>query len=88
LPTIAETLPGYSISQWYGVIAPAKTAAAVIDRLNKEIARAIANPKVVQQFDNLDADPTTNQPEQFQAFIKSEIDKWGKVIRAANIRIE
>lgn len=88
LPTIAETLPGYSISQWYGVIAPAKTAAAVIDRLNKEIARAIANPKVVQQFDNLDADPTTNQPEQFQAFIKSEIDKWGKVIRAANIKIE
>jgi tripartite-type tricarboxylate transporter receptor subunit TctC len=88
LPTIAETLPGYSISQWYGVIAPAKTPAAVIDRLHKEIVSAIANPKVARQFANLDADPTTNQPEQFRAFIKSEIDKWGKVIRAANIKIE
>jgi tripartite-type tricarboxylate transporter receptor subunit TctC len=43
---------------------------------------------VARQFANLDADPTTNQPEQFRAFIKSEIDKWGKVIRAANIKIE
>jgi tripartite-type tricarboxylate transporter receptor subunit TctC len=88
IPTIAETLPGYAVSQWYGVIAPAKTPAAVIDRLHKEIVRAIGNPKVAQQFANLDTDPTTNRPEQFQAFIKSEIDKWGKVIRAANIKIE
>jgi tripartite-type tricarboxylate transporter receptor subunit TctC len=88
IPTIAETLPGYAVSQWYGVIAPAKTPAGVIDRLHKEIVRAIGNPKVAQQFANLDTDPTTNRPEQFQAFIKSEIDKWGKVIRAANIRIE
>jgi tripartite-type tricarboxylate transporter receptor subunit TctC len=88
IPTIAETLPGYAVSQWYGVIAPAKTPAPVIDRLYKEIARAIGNPKIAQQFANLDTDPTTNRPEQFQAFIKSEIDKWGKVIRAANIKIE
>jgi tripartite-type tricarboxylate transporter receptor subunit TctC len=88
IPTIAETLPGYAVSQWYGVIAPAKTPAPVIDRLYKEIARAIGNPKIAQQFANLDTDPTTSRPEQFQAFIKSEIDKWGKVIRAANIKIE
>jgi tripartite-type tricarboxylate transporter receptor subunit TctC len=88
VPTIGETLPGYSISQWYGIIAPAKTPAAVIERLHKEIVRAIGNPKVAQQFANLDTDPTTNRPEQFHAFIKSEIDKWGKVIRAANIKIE
>jgi len=88
VPTIAETLPGYSVNQWYGIIAPAKTPAAIIDRLHKEIVRAIANPKVARQFANLDTDPTTNRPEEFQAFIKSEIDKWGKVIRAANIKIE
>jgi tripartite-type tricarboxylate transporter receptor subunit TctC len=88
IPTIAETLPGYAVSQWYGVIAPAKTPAPVIDRLHKEIVRAIGNPKIAQQFANLDTDPTTNRPEQFQAFIRSEIDKWGKVIRAANIKIE
>ena len=88
LPTIGETLPGYSISQWYGLIAPAKTPSAVIDRLNKEVARAVANPKIAQQINNLDADPVSNRPDQFQAFIKSEIDKWSKVIRAANIKIE
>lgn len=88
LPTIAETLPGYAISQWYGLIAPAKTPSAVIDRLNKEVARAVANPKIAQQINNLDADPVSNRPEQFQTFIKSEIDKWSKVIRAANIKIE
>ncbi|MGQ0523507.1 MAG: Bug family tripartite tricarboxylate transporter substrate binding protein [Betaproteobacteria bacterium] len=88
LPTIGETLPGYSISQWYGLIAPAKTPSAIIDRLNKEVARAVANPKIAQQINNLDADPVSNRPDQFQAFIKSEIDKWSKVIRAANIKIE
>lgn len=88
LPTIGETLPGYSISQWYGLIAPARTPSAIIDRLNKEVARAVANPKIAQQINNLDADPVSNRPDQFQAFIKSEIDKWGKVIRAANIKIE
>lgn len=88
LPTIGETLPGYSISQWYGLIAPAKTPSAIIERLNKEVARAVANPKIAQQINNLDADPVSNRPDQFQAFIKAEIDKWGKVIRAANIKIE
>lgn len=88
LPTIGETLPGYSISQWYGLIAPARTPSAIIERLNKEVARAVANPKISQQINNLDADPVSNRPDQFQAFIKSEIDKWGKVIRAANIKIE
>jgi tripartite-type tricarboxylate transporter receptor subunit TctC len=88
LPTIGETLPGYAISQWYGLIAPAKTPSAIIERLNKEVARAVANPRIAQQINNLDADPVSNRPEQFQTFIKAEIDKWGKVIRAANIRIE
>jgi tripartite-type tricarboxylate transporter receptor subunit TctC len=88
LPTIGETLPGYSISQWYGIIAPGKTPSAIIDRLHKEIVRAVANPRIAQQLANLDTDPVTNRPEQFQAFIKSEIDKWGKVIRAANIKVE
>lgn len=88
LPTIGETLPGYSISQWYGLIAPAKTPAAVIDRLHREVVRAVANPKIAQQLANLDTDPTTNRPDEFQTFIKSEIAKWSKVIRAANIKIE
>ena len=57
----------------------------IIDRLHKEIARAIANPKVAQRFVNLGTQPVSNTPEQFAAFIKAETDKWGKVIHSANI---
>ena len=75
----------YSLSQ----LARSTTdAIKIIERLNKEVARAVANPKIAQQINNLDADPVSNRPDQFQAFIKSEIDKWSKVIRAANIKIE
>lgn len=85
LPTIGEILPGYSVSQWYGVLAPAGTPREIIDRLHKEIVRAIANPKVAQQFANLDTDPVTDTPQEFSALIKSEIDKWRKVTREAKI---
>ena len=64
---------------------PAGVPKDIIDRLHKEIARAIANPKVAQRFVNLGTQPVSNTPEQFAAFIKAETDKWGKVIRSANI---
>lgn len=88
VPTISETLPGYNVNQWYGVIAPAGTPAAVIDRLHKEIVRAISNPKVAQRFTNLDTTPTSNTPAEFSAFIQSEIAKWKKVVEAANIKLK
>jgi tripartite-type tricarboxylate transporter receptor subunit TctC len=88
LPTIGETLPGYSVNQWYGVLAPAGTPRDIVNRLNKEIVRAMANPRLAQQFMNLGTDPATNTPEEFLAFIKSEMEKWRKVIRAANIPVK
>ena len=87
LPTISETLPGYSINQWYGVLAPAGTPSNILDRLHKEIVRTVASPKVVQQFTNLGVDPTPNTPKEFSALIKSEMAKWAKVIRAAGISV-
>ena len=87
LPTISETLPGYSINQWYGVLAPAGTPSTILDRLHKEIVRTVASPKVVQQFTNLGVDPTPNTPKEFSALIKSEMAKWAKVIRAAGISV-
>jgi len=87
LPTISETLPGYSINQWYGVLAPAGTPSNILDRLHKEIVRTVASPKVVQQFTNLGVDPTSNTPKEFSALIKSEMEKWAKVIRAAGISV-
>ncbi|MBM3358337.1 MAG: tripartite tricarboxylate transporter substrate binding protein [Betaproteobacteria bacterium] len=85
LPTISETLPGYDVNQWYGVLAPAGTPRAVLERLHKEIVRAIANPKIAQLFTNLDTDATSNTQEEFSALIRSEIEKWRKVIKAAAI---
>jgi tripartite-type tricarboxylate transporter receptor subunit TctC len=85
LPAMNELLPGYDVTQWYGILVPAGVPKDIVDRLHREIARAIANPKVAQLFTNLGTQPVSNTPEQFAAFIKAETDKWGKVIRSANI---
>ncbi len=85
LPTFGEFLPGYEVTQWYGLLVPTGTPKDIIDRLHKETARAIANPKVAQVLTNLGTQPATNTPDEFRAFIKSEGEKWGKVIKAAKI---
>ncbi|HYC49117.1 MAG TPA: tripartite tricarboxylate transporter substrate binding protein [Burkholderiales bacterium] len=88
VPTISETIPGYAVNQWYGVIAPAGTPQQVIARLHKEIVKAIANPKIAQQFSNLDADAVTSTPQEFAAMIRSEIEKWRKVAQVAGIKAQ
>jgi tripartite-type tricarboxylate transporter receptor subunit TctC len=85
LPTFGELLPGYEVTQWYGLLVPTGTPKEIIDRLHKETVRAIASPKVAQILTNLGTQPITNSPDEFRAFIKSEAEKWGKVIKAANI---
>lgn len=79
-------LPGYEVTQWYGILAPAGTAKDIVDRLHREIVRAIGNPKLSQTLTNLGTQPVTNSPDEFRAFIKSETDKWGKVIKATGIK--
>lgn len=88
LPLMSETLPGFEVTQWYGVLAPAGTGQSIINVLHKEIARAIDTPRIAQQFTNLGADPVSTTPQEFAALIKSDIEKWGKVIRAAKITVE
>jgi tripartite-type tricarboxylate transporter receptor subunit TctC len=88
LPTMGETLPGYVVTQWYGVLAPAGTPAPIVERVNKEIARAIHNPKVAQQFSSLGAEAVSTTPAEFAALIRSDMEKWGRVIRAAGIPVE
>ena len=88
LPAMTELLPGYEVTQWYGILVPAGVPKDIVDRLHKEIARAIANPKVAELFVRLGTQPTANTPDEFSAFIKSETDKWGKVIKAAGIKAE
>lgn len=86
LATIAEVLPGYDVTQWYGLLVPAGVPKDIVDRLSREIGKAIASPKVNQLYVNLGTQPVANTPEQFAAFIKAESTKWARVIKTANIQ--
>jgi len=89
LPTIAEAgLPGYEANNWYGVLVPAKTPRAIVDRLNREIVKVLNTPAVKATLfrQGLDASPST--PQEFGAYIKSEIAKWAKVVKASGAKAE
>lgn len=88
LPTIAETLPGYSASGWYGLLAPAATPKPVIARLHAEAVKALRAPDVVEKLSGQGAEPVASSPEEFTAFIRSETDKWAKLVKAANMRAD
>ncbi len=89
LPTIAEAgYPGAAMGIWYGLVAPAATPKPVLTRLQTEITRIQALPDIRERFAQLGTEATTNSPEQFTALVRSELDKWGKVIKAAGIKIE
>jgi len=89
LPTTAEAgVPGYEASTWYGVLAPAHTPAAVIARLHENIVKILAVPETRARLADQGFEPVGNSPEEFGAYIKSEIAKWGKVIGDAGIRPE
>jgi len=88
LPTMAELLPGYEVTQWYGILVPAGTPKDIVTRLHKEIAAAVANPKHAQPLVKLGTQPVSTTPEEFSAFIKTETGKYGKVIKAAKITPE
>ena len=89
LPTIAEAgLPGYESVGWYGVLAPARTPAAVVTRLHRELLKAIGEREVRERFaaNGIEARGTT--PEQFAAYLRDEYAKWGKVARAAGVKAD
>jgi tripartite-type tricarboxylate transporter receptor subunit TctC len=88
VPTISETLPGYEVTQWLGMLAPASTPSEIIARLHAEIVKAVANPKTASQLEDVGADPHTTSPQEFAAYIRREIDKWRKVVKAAGIVLE
>jgi len=89
IPTVAESgVPGYEVTTFYGVSAPAKTPRPIIDRLHGEIVRALNTAELRERLQSLGADPVGNTPEQYTAFMQNEIAKWGKVIKAAGIKGE
>jgi len=86
LPAIAEFVPGYEASGWYGLGAPQNTPAEIIDKLNKEINAGLADPKIRAQLGDLGGAVLPGTPAEFAKLIADETEKWGKVIRAANIK--
>jgi len=88
IPTMGEFVPGYEASQWYGVGAPRGTPAEVIDRLNKEINAALADPKMKTRFADLGGIAIAGSPADFGKLIADETEKLGKVVRAAKIKPE
>jgi tripartite-type tricarboxylate transporter receptor subunit TctC len=88
LPTVGEFVPGYEASSWFGVGAPKATPAEIVDKLNKEINAGLADPKIKARFADLGGTPLVGSPADFGKLIAEETEKWGKVIRAANIKPE
>jgi tripartite-type tricarboxylate transporter receptor subunit TctC len=88
IPTVAEFVPGYEASSIYGLGAPKKTPAEVVDKLNREINAALADPNIKARLADLDGTALPGSPAQFGMLIAEETEKWGKVIRAANIKPE
>jgi tripartite-type tricarboxylate transporter receptor subunit TctC len=87
LPTMAAAgLPGYESESSYGIFAPAKTPVAIINRLNQEVVKVLANPEVKERFFKSGIEVVSSTPQEFEATIKSDIAKWGKVIKSAGIR--
>jgi hypothetical protein len=80
LPTVGEFVPGYEASDWFGVGAPKKTAPAIIDRLNKEVAGALADPQLIARIEKLGGAPLVLTPAAFGKMLADETEKWGKVI--------
>jgi tripartite-type tricarboxylate transporter receptor subunit TctC len=88
VPSINEFVPGYEASQWYGIGAPKSTPAEIVARLNQEINAALADPRMKARFTDLGGVPTPMTPAEFAKLIADETEKWGKVIRAGNIKAD
>ena len=89
LPTVSEAgLPGFSASGWYGMMVPVATPKDIITRLNTEVTRILRIPEIADRLNSVAAEPAPGTPEQFGAFIRIEIDKWAKVVKAANMKVD
>ncbi len=86
VPAIGEIVPGYEATQWFGMLAPAGTPRTIIDRIHQETVRALKAPEVIKQLAGEGADIVGSTPEAFGAYIKSETEKWARVIKSAGIK--
>src|SRR5262245_16489649 len=88
-PTVAEAgIAGYEMADWVGMLAPAGTPAPIVDKLNAEIRKALADPAVTQKFVLQGLEPAVTTPQEFSAFMAAEQQRWAAVAKKANIRVQ
>jgi tripartite-type tricarboxylate transporter receptor subunit TctC len=87
IPPASETLPGFEAYEWNGVFVPHGTPPTIVSSLNGAINQAIRSPDIKERFEQLNIDSRENTPEEFRAFVKEQIERWGKVVKEANIKI-
>ena len=87
VPPVSDTLPGFEAYEWNGVFVPHGTPPAIVTSLNSAINQALDAPEVKERFDQLNIEIRPTTPEQFRAFVNDQIDRWGKIVKEANIKI-
>jgi tripartite-type tricarboxylate transporter receptor subunit TctC len=87
LPAVAETLPGFEAYEWNGVFVPAGTPAQIVAKLNAGLNAVLRRPEVIERLNELNVEFRENTPEEFRDFVKAEMEKWGRVVRDANITL-
>ena len=88
LPTIAETLPGFNNDGWYGIFAPAGTPAPIINKLNAEMKRALANAEFSKHIESIGMEPAGSTPQELREWVRSELARWTKAVRDAGIQVQ
>jgi tripartite-type tricarboxylate transporter receptor subunit TctC len=88
VPTIAETLPGFESAAWFAIVAPPKTAPAIVDKINADVNEALREDDVRQRLAQLSAEPIGGTPHVTAAYMREEIERWHKVIKAANVKLD
>jgi tripartite-type tricarboxylate transporter receptor subunit TctC len=88
VPTIADTLPGFESVTWFAIVAPPKTPQAILDKLNSDINEALHQPDILQGLAQLSAEPVGGTREATAVYMRAEAERWYKVIKAANVRLE
>ena len=88
VPAIAETYPGFTNTSWYGLLAPAGTPPAIVNKINAEMNRAAANPEFIKQVEGIGLEVASSTPKEMGDLIRNELARWTKVIRSAGIKGE